>query len=107
MAAAWVVRRMSFTKHFGSICRGACFGLLIALIALASGDSPNQTSAHVFDILGKPVALFVWLLEKVFGLSKAGSAGLWFLFHFVYWMLLGALAGWGVGIVRSKAAGDE
>jgi hypothetical protein len=98
---------MSVTRHLGFIATGACIGLLIALIALASGDSPNQTWAHVFDFLGKPVALFVWLLEKVFGLNKGSSAGLWFLLHFIYWMLIGAFAGWGVSIVRSKAVGDE
>ncbi len=98
---------MNITRHFGLICTGACLGLLIALIALASGDNPNQTWARVFDILGKPVALIVWILEKAFGLSKGSSSGLWFLFHFIYWMLIGALAGWGASIVRSNVTGDE
>jgi hypothetical protein len=46
-------------------------------------------------------------MQKIFILSEPSSAGLWFLFHFIYWMLIGALVGWGVDILRSKAAGDE
>jgi hypothetical protein len=80
---------------------------LVAAAALASGDSPDQTAARVFDILGKPVSLLVWLLEKIFKLSASSSAGLWFLFHFAYWMVIGALLGWVVGILRSSVLGDE
>jgi hypothetical protein len=97
---------MSVTR-FGMVCTGAGFGLLIAVIALASGDSPTQTWAHIFDILGKPVSLFVWVLEKVFQLSKGSSAALWFLLHFVYWMVIGALAGCATSVLRSKLFGDE
>jgi hypothetical protein len=88
------------------ICTGAMIGLLVGAAALASGDSPNPIVAHVFDFLGTPVSLLVWLLQQLFGLSDVSAAGWWFLFHFAYWMLLGGLIGWGAAILRSKATGD-
>ena len=88
------------------ITTGAGIGLIVAFAALSSGDSPNLALARVFDILHTPVALFVLGLEKVFGLDEGTSVGIWLLLLFVYWMVIGGLIGWGVGIVRSKVLGE-
>jgi hypothetical protein len=92
--------------RLGMTIIGAGFGLLVALIALASGDMPDPTSARVFDVLGKPVALFVWFLEKLLGLSEGNLMPLWFVLHFVYWMFIGALLGWLVGALCLKLFGN-
>ena len=80
----------------------AGIGLLVALIALWSGDSPNQAVARIFDILGAPVGLFVLVLDKVFALDEGASAGIWIALFFAYWMLIGGLVGWGLGKLRPK-----
>jgi hypothetical protein len=90
-----------------AIVKGIGIGLVVALAALASGDSPNPYWARAFDILGAPVAFAVLLLEKLFGLDKGSSVGFWLLFHFAYWGLIGGLMGWGYGVLRSKVLGDE
>jgi hypothetical protein len=98
---------MSITRHIRPMCIGAAIGFLVAAAALASGDSPNQAAARVFDLLGTPVSLFVLLLKKLFGLGDASTVGVWLISHFVYWMLLGSGCACGISILRYKATGKE
>jgi hypothetical protein len=82
-------------------------GLLVGGAALFSGDSAHPESARIFDIIDKPVSVPIWILEHIFRFSHESTIGWWLLFHFAYWMLLGGLVGWGIGIVRSEVIGDE
>ena len=92
--------------HIGAVCLGAVAGIFIGFIALWSGDAASQTSAHVFDLIDTPVNWLRWLLEHV-GVGTETAMKFWFLFHFVYWALLGGLLFFWVATLRSKMWGDE
>jgi len=98
---------MSASQYIPQICKGAATGLLVGGAALFSGDSAHQDAARIFDILDTPVSVAIWILEHVFRFRHESTIGWWFLFHFGYWMILGGLVGWGVGILRSKVIGDD
>jgi hypothetical protein len=78
------------------VVKGIGIGLLVALVALSSGDSPDLRWAKVFDILGAPVGFAVLALQKV-GLGEGSSTVAWLLLHFTYWGAIGGLIAWGVG----------
>jgi hypothetical protein len=54
------------------VVKGIGIGLLVALVALSSGDSGDLRWAKVFDILGAPVGLAVLALQKA-GVGEGSS----------------------------------
>ncbi len=93
------------TRHIWAVCLGAVAGLFIGFIALWSGDS-SQSLAHKFDLLDTPVNWLLWLLEHV-GVGTEKAMRFWFLFHFIYWALLGGLVFFGVAAAWEKLKSDE
>jgi hypothetical protein len=82
-------------KYSRYILNGVVIGLLVALAALASGDSPNPSVARFFDIVEKPVSII-----------SGNNIALWLLLHFAFWMMIGGLLGWGIAVLKSKLLGE-
>jgi hypothetical protein len=98
---------MSASQYILLICKGAGIGFFVGGAVLFCGDSPHEATARLIDIIDTPVNVAVWILEHIFRFRHDRTAGWWLLFHFGYWMILGGLAGWGFGVIRSKVIGDE
>ncbi|PWU19571.1 MAG: hypothetical protein C5B50_06300 [Verrucomicrobia bacterium] len=95
---------MSISRHFGSICKGAGIGFLIGLASIATVD---KKTLAILQILSKPVELVTWVAQKTLGLGDGTTALMGWLGLAVYWMILGALIGWGVSVLLAKGSGDE
>lgn len=95
---------MSVTQHFGPICKGAGIGFLVGLASIATMD---KKSLFILRIVGKPVELLTWVLQKVFRLSDGSTALIGWFGMAIYCMIIGGLLGWGVSIMYAKVTGDE
>jgi hypothetical protein len=93
-------------KHIVALWLGAAAGFFIGFLALWTGDSPDQTTMHVFDLIDTPVNSLRWLLEH-FGVGTDTAMRFWFFFHFAYWALLGGLVIFGVAAAWAKIRSDE
>jgi hypothetical protein len=95
---------MSITPHLGPICKGAGVGFLFGLASIASMDKP---SVRIVRVLSKPVEFVIWLAQKSLGLSDGSTALMGWLGLAIYWMMIGALIGWGAIVLYAKVTGDE
>ena len=94
---------MSAKRYIPQICIGALCGIFLGVAAFAA----DQQAARILEIIIAPVALLVWIVKHLFRLGDGGTMVWFLLFYFTYWMLLGALVGWGVAVVKAKITGDE
>ena len=94
---------MSITPHIRWILKGAGLGFLIGLASVAI-DSRDKGLVLAFEILDAPVEFFVWLLQKIFGLSYGSTALMEWFGTAIWLMILGGLIGWGVSVLLG---GDE
>ncbi len=95
---------MGISRHLGSICKGAAVGFLIGLASIATVDKKTLV---IMRVVSKPVEWVMWVAQKLLGLSDGSTALMGWLAMGIWCMILGALIGWGVGVLHSKATGDE
>ena len=89
------------------MCLGGAFGLFCGFSVLWTGDDPHHPQGGVLARLEYPVFLFMWVLTSLFRFSDGADMGAWFLFHWMYWALLGGFVFVGVAAGWQKLVGDE
>ena len=92
------------TSRVAAICKGAAVGFLVGLASIATVD---KKSLAILRVVSKPVEWVMWAAQKVLGLSDGSTALIGWLGMGIWCAILGALIGWGVSVLYSKATGDE
>jgi hypothetical protein len=83
------------------IAKGAAIGFLTAFIGVVCYETPIWPAAHIFDILDSP-AMYLSRLPVLLGMAPLAAKRFVYSFHFVYWIVNGALVGWCWGKLRAK-----
>ena len=95
---------MGISGHLGPICKGAAVGFLIGLASIATVDKKTLV---IMRVVSKPVEWVTWVAQKLLGLSDGSTALMGWFGMGIWCMILGALIGWGVSALYSKATGDD
>jgi hypothetical protein len=85
---------------------GGAVGIVFSFIAMFAGDSPSHTPERVFGYIESPVFALMWVLTHL-GLQDDQGMNIFFMFHFGYWALLGALVFGGVAWLWVRVTGSE
>ena len=94
---------MAIAQHLSGICKGAAIGFLLGLAAIATVD---KKTVVIMRVLSKPVEWVIYLAQKILIWSDGTTSLMGWLGMAAYWMLLGALIGWGASVLHSKSSGD-